>query len=219
MTSSDLASLELRVAQARREIDRRMGFALALAERGQQLEVEVADLKEQVAVMEKATIWLNTVGEQAQLGAQKQIESLVTRGLQVVFGPQMSFHLKQDVRARQPVVDFVVRTTFKDGSSLDTEVWGATGGGLSAVVGFILRVVVLLLSRDKNESLIALDEPFANVSSEYASKLVEFIQELTNKTSVQFIIVAHTHVDELSELADRRYSFIQTDGATTAKEY
>lgn len=215
----DLTTLALRVTKARRELDQRLGFALALAERGQQLEHDLTDLKHQIMVMEKATIWLNSIGESAQLGAQQQIESLVTRGLQTVFGENMSFHLKQDVRARQPVVDFIVRTTFKDGSHLDTDVWGSTGGGLSAVVGFVLRVVVLLLSQDKKETLVVFDEPFANVSAEYAERLVFFLKELTSKTSLQFFIVAHTHVDELSEIADKRYRFTQVDGITAAKEF
>src|SRR6476620_630067 len=95
LTDEYLSVLAARVAQARSRLDQRQGFALALAERGEELKADIEELKDQVLVLEKASILLSSIGEQRQLSAQRQIEVLVTRGLQVIFGDHMSFHLIQ----------------------------------------------------------------------------------------------------------------------------
>jgi ABC-type glutathione transport system ATPase component len=218
LVAEDLSALAVQVAQVRSRLDQRKGFALALAERGIELKADIRDLQDQIIVLEKASLLLSSIGEQRQLSAQHQIETLVTRGLQVIFGESMSFHLAQSKRGGLPTVEFIVRTTFPDGSHLDTEVWGATGGGLSAVVGFVLQTVMLLLSPDK-APILNMDEPFAGLSDGYADKLVEFLKELVDKTPLQYVFVAHTHVDELVEIADRRYRFSQVDGETRFKEF
>lgn len=219
LTIEDLHVLEARAAKARSQLDQRRGFASALSQRETALRSEIEQLQEKILVLEKASLLLSSIGEQRQLSAQQQIETLVTRGLQVIFGDHMSFHLVQSKRGGLPTVEFVVRTSFPDGAVLETEVWGATGGGLSAVVGFILQVVVLLLRRDKEEPLLAMDEPFSGLSVGYTEKLVEFLKELVDKTPIQFILNAHTHVDELIEIADKRYRISQPQGESRFREF
>lgn len=211
-----MQDLDLRIAKARRTLDRQRGEAFALATSGQATLAEIAELKEVVSLHEKAAHVLTAIGEQRQQQAQEQIERLVTQGLQTIFSDDLSFHLKAGVRAKTPVIDFVVRSTLEDGTVVDTDVMEARGGGLAATVGFLLRLVILLLSRYRQETILFLDETFAHVSAEFLPRLIEFLKDLVEKTSVQVFLV--THEELFLAVADIAYRLTQVDGATKARK-
>ncbi len=134
----------------------------------------------------------------------------VARGV-AAFHDDLTFHLVPVVRGNRPEVDFVVRSHL-DGQTVDTPVMDARGGGLAAIIGFLLRLVVLLLSHGK-DSVLFLDETFAHLSADFEQRLAEFLRDLVDQTGVQVIMV--THSDAFSDLADRRYRFTLTSGVTT----
>jgi len=114
------------------------------------------------------------------------------------------------------VVEFVVRTTLGN-DVIETPVMDARGGGLAAVIGFLLRLVVGLMGRDPHDaSLMVLDETFAHVSAEYLEPTGQFLREVVDRTGVQIILV--THQPEFAEYADRVYNFSTTDGKTIVKD-
>lgn len=199
----------------RRHLDQRAGEARSVAVAGQNLTREIADLQTQIALHDKAAGLLTKIGEDRQLAAQQQIEALVTQGLRTIFGEELTFHLVQQVRGKRPEIDFLVRSRLDDGTIVDTDVMDARGGGLAATVGFLLRLVVLLLSRNRQETVLFLDETFAHVSAEYEPRLADFLRELVDKTGVQVIMV--THSDAFSENADTRYRFELHDGVTRVR--
>ena len=75
---------------------------------------------------------------------------------------------------------------------------------MAAIVGFILRVVVMLLRKDVARILF-LDETFAHVSAEYLPALGEFLREVVDKSGIQIVMV--THQDEFVEYADKVIRF------------
>jgi putative AbiEii toxin of type IV toxin-antitoxin system len=203
-----------RMAQARRLVDRQRGEAIALAEQGKMVLQEIADLNQVIDLHEKAAHVLTAIGEQRQDSAQRQIELLVTQGLQTIFDDGLSFHLVPGVRAKTPVVDFVVRSTMADGTLVETDVMAARGGGLAATVGFLLRLVVLLLSRARQDTVLFLDETFAHVSADYLPRLIEFLKDLVARTGVQIVLV--THDESFQDAADVVYKLQLVDGVTRA---
>jgi DNA repair exonuclease SbcCD ATPase subunit len=211
-TGLEAASARLRAVA--RTLDQRTGAARALAEAGRRLTTDITELREQVETHEHAAHLLASIGEQRQGAAQAQIENLVTQGLHTIFGTDLSFHLVPTTRAKTPVVDFIVRSALPDGTTLDTDVLDARGGGLAATVGFLLRLVVLLLRRTAG-SVLFLDETFAHVSAEYEPRLAEFLAELVDKTGVQIVLV--THSDAYTEAADTRYRFDLHQGLTRVR--
>lgn len=177
---------------------------------------EIEQLKGEIDDLERVTMLLNSIGEERQMKAQGVIEGLVTRGLQTIFDDKYSFHIIQTVKGKTANVEFVVRTTL-EGSTTETSVMEARGGGLAAVVGFLLRVVVMLLRSDKNEKVLFLDETFAHVSAEYLPALGEFLREIVDKSDMQIIMV--THQDEFVDYADVTYRFgLDANEHTTVKE-
>lgn len=211
---------DARVRAARSKVDREVGEAQAIASAGQAAQQRVRHLEAQAELHEQVNALLTTVGEERQQVAQSQVEQLVTRGLQAIFGEQYSFRLVQAVRGNQAVVDFIIRTTIDHGagghSAWDTPVMDARGGGMAAAVGFMLRLVVLLLTPGARRVLV-LDESFAHVSAEYEGALAEFMREVCDKAGVQIILV--THSDAYSDVADKRYRLdLGADGVTRYRE-
>jgi len=166
---------------------------------------------------ERAAAVLGSIGEQRQQAAQAQVEALVTRGLQSVFGEELSFHIEQSMNGARPEVSFLVRSTLPDGKIIETDVMSSRGGGLASVVGFLLRVVIMLLSKKSQQSVIFLDETFGMLSQEYEGRMAEFLRKLADEAGIQFVMV--THSDAYSDLADKRYRFeLNRQGMTTVKE-
>lgn len=211
---AELVELSARTRLWRRSLEREAGEARAAALRGKELMADIADSKSRVEHLIKAGSVLTRIGEDKQHAAQEQIEMLVTRGLQVIFDSDTSFHVVQSVKASRPQVDFLIRSTM-DGKVVETSVMDSRGGGVASVVGFLLRLVVLLLGR-KQGALLVLDETFGMVSEDYEPRVAEFLRELVDKTGVQVLMV--THSTAFDDVADKRYRFTQTNGATAVKE-
>lgn len=85
-----------------------------------------------------------------------------------------------------------------------------------AVVGFVLRLVVLLLTPGARRFL-ALDESFAHVSASYEPRVAEFLREVADKAGVQIMLV--THSNAYGDLADAKYRLVLgADGKTEVFE-
>lgn len=209
---STLAELENIARIKRREHDALSGEARSVLTRAKSVKEEIAQLQEEIVLLDRSGIVLNSIGEERQLKAQDTIEQLVTRGLQQIFDDSLSFHIVQTVKAKAASVEFVVRTTLSGGGIVDTPVMDARGGGLAATVGFLLRVVILLLKRQVEGNILILDETFAHVSDEYLDGVGEFLRELVDKTGIQVVLV--THQPSFTEYADAVYRFNTEDGKT-----
>lgn len=211
---TDLQLLESRVRQARNVYERRVGAAQQLGEAGLRVQSEVTRLQGLQETHTKVSGLLTSLGETAQKQAQERLEELVTRGLQVIFGTELSFHVIQSVKANQAVTEFMIRSEYA-GMTVDTPVMDARGGGMSAVTGFMIRLVVLLLTPRARRALF-LDETFRFVSSEYEGRLAEFLAEVAERAGVQLVLV--THSDAFNDAADVHYHIeLGTDGMAVVR--
>lgn len=210
MTLTELAS---RLEYEKKRLDGLEVEARMTLTRAQEVKAEMKRLQEVIVSLDKAGLLLNSLGEERQLKAQDTIEQLVTRGLQQIFDDSLSFHIVQSVKAKAANVDFFVRTTLADGGIVDTPVLDARGGGLAATIGFLLRVVILLLKNGRDQdNILILDETFAHVSDEYLDGVGEFLRELIDKTGIQVVMVTHQPV--FGEYADAVYRFTAVNGRT-----
>lgn len=212
-----LEDLGAEIHARRQELDANALEARLISERESSLAAEITRLQEEIATLEKSGIVLNSLGESRQIKAQNVIEGLVTRGLQQIFDDSLSFHIIQTTKAKSASVEFLVRTTLANGGVVDTPVMDARGGGLAATIGFLLRVVILLLRNGKDrDNILILDETFAHVSAEYLDNLGEFLREIREKTGIQIVLV--THQPEFMEYADKVYRFTTTNGRTVVED-
>jgi DNA repair exonuclease SbcCD ATPase subunit len=141
---------------------------------------------------------------------QNKIQTLVTHGLQTIFGEDISFRILTSSHGKLAASDLVVVSTV-GGEEVETPVLEARGGGMANVVGFLLRLVILMLTAGARRTIV-LDETFAQLSAEYEPLLADFLRELVDKTDIQIIMV--THSTAFDDAADVSYRFSLHSGET-----
>ena len=208
----DLNELTASVTSAERLIEREIGEAKALAKRAKQDFTEAEEAEARAVALEKVVVLLNSFADARQEALQSKIEALVTHGLQTVFDDSLSFHVVSETKSRRVETRFVVRSKV-GADEVETSILDARGGGVAAVAGFLLRLIVVLL-RPEVRPFLLLDESFSMVSEEYEPNLVEFVKELTEKTPVQIVLMTHKAVDEWSAVADAVLRFSLKNGKT-----
>lgn len=199
------------VRQARQQVDRDTGRALQVAQAGRDAETEMARLEQQVTAHARVAALFTTVGEQAQETARGQFEALATHGLQVIFGEGLSFHLRAGETGGQATLEPVIRSEH-GGQVIETPAMGARGGGMVAVTGFIMQLVMVLLTPGVRKVLL-LDEPFAHVPVANREAVARFLRDIADRAKVQIVMVTHDQV--YAEYADREVRFASgPDGHT-----
>ncbi len=170
----------------------------------------VTTLEEEQQDLQTIANVLSTISEKLQDTVQELVEGIVSRGLQTIFQEDMSIKLTNKMVGRRPETDITLVS-----GDLETPIMNSRGGGVAAVAGFLLRVVLLLLSQDTRRVLF-LDESFAQVSIEYEERLAHFISELCEKADLQVILV--THSTAYFDAADSAFNVTQKDGRTRVTE-
>jgi DNA repair exonuclease SbcCD ATPase subunit len=204
--TQELSDLRSRVSQSLSALHTEVGQARSLAERGQRLQAEVTAFAEARETAERVSGVLGKLAAERDAAARAQVESLVTAGLTAIFGEggeQLSFHLVESTLRNAANIDFTVRTTKPDGEVIETDVMSARGGGVAAVIGVLLRVVLILLTRQTGQpvsSTIVLDETLAMLSSDRLEAASAFLRTLVDSAGLQVIMV--THQEPLAETAD-----------------
>lgn len=142
--------------------------------------------------------------EHAQLIGR--IEDLVSKGIEATFGPIYRFKVAMSPERGQASVRFSLLAA--DGT--EHPVMEAQGGGLASIIGFLLRVVVLVLRPGQGPRLLLLDETFGMVSAEYHQRLALFLRTLVDDLGLQIILI--THAPEQGLYADKVYRVTNPTG-------
>jgi hypothetical protein len=179
------------VRRRRPLLDCQAGQAEQLAAQISATESELAGYRALAELNARAGALLTTIGEETQEVARGKVQELATRALQVIFGPEHEFLLKPGERGGQATLELLVRTQYPGGAVIETGVLEARGGGMAAVVGYVLRLVVLLLTPDL-DNVLFLDESFGHVSARYEGRVAEFMAEVARKAGVQQLLITHS---------------------------
>lgn len=216
MAEVTLTDVQGRAALLRRELDKRAGKREAVLARLDEARAEVAELTYRTVALDEAAEAMATYGEERAEELQRRLEVLVTHGLKTIFTDvDLRFGVKTTRRGKQATTEMTVSSTMPDGTEVETDVLSARGGGVAAVIGFLLRLSVTLLRQDARPTLV-LDETFAQLSAEYEPAMADFLRELVDRTNCQVILVTHSHA--FDDVADRAYRFSLTDGETHVTE-
>ena len=158
--------------------------------------------------------YLAAFADERQALVYRQIENTVTEGLRAVFLEDMRLEVSTKMVGSRPEVVFNI-VSVNEEEELRTGIMDARGGGVAAIVGFLIQAVLVLLTPNLRP-IIFLDEAFKNVSAQFQAPLGEFIQELCARTGLQVVLV--THQPEITDYADSHYEFSQTKGKTKIKK-
>lgn len=199
-----------RLALATAEHQKVLGRKEAIQSRIASLQERRVQADAKADTYRKAAIFLSQYGDEREAAVHNLIESLVSQGLRHVFQEDLKFVVSQKVSGARTVVEFQIVSEI-DGIEVSTPVMSARGGGVAAVSGFLLQVVVMLLTDAPR--VLFLDETFAQVSADYEGRLADFMSQMADDLGLQIVMV--THSDAYDGFADASYRASITDGATT----
>jgi DNA repair exonuclease SbcCD ATPase subunit len=211
LVATDLAALATAVRSTRRDLDRQAGRAQQVAKAGQQAEADIKRHLERAELCACTAALLTRIGEEAQESAREMFDDLATRALRDIFGDEFSFRLVPGETGGQVTLEPVIRSEY-DGEVIETPVLEARGGGMAVVVGFVLQLVMVLLTPAARKILF-LDEPFVFVSESFIDRLAEWIARVSRSRGVQIVMITHDRT--FAQYADVKVRLVLGPGGVT----
>lgn len=161
------------------------------------LKAEIEGLKTRRDKYIKAGWIIAEVSRLAQTKIKKDVEDITTKAIRGVFGREFDLVLKMEYKRSK----FECQVLIEE----DGELWVPKddyGIGLSDMVGFVLRIVLIHLEQPRKIDTLILDEPFRFMGS--LSPLAGMLmKEISEKLGLQIIIL--THDEALASIADVKY--------------
>ena len=171
----------------------------------------VSRLKKQLVRYEQAREIIRTVGILTQQQLTFHISDVVSLALDTVFDDPYEFTVEFVRRRGKSECDlFFVRNGQK------IHPLSASGGGAVDIASFALRVASWSMQLDRTDSVLLLDEPFKNLSSDYLSYASELLKKVSEKLHLQVIMVSHSA--ELVDYADKVFQCSIRNGVSKVVE-
>jgi DNA repair exonuclease SbcCD ATPase subunit len=119
----------------------------------------------------------------------QEIEGLVSDALKEVFPDQnLGFKVEQIIeRGRTSLNFYVMDNSFEPPAQ--REIMDCLGGGVVAVVSFLLRVIAL--KKLNLYPFLALDETFGQVSTDYIPNVSKLLRQLSERLGIDIFLVTH----------------------------
>ena len=149
----------------------------------------------------KCNAVLDKLVQEVSANGVGKVESVVTQGLQLVFGPQVSCFLERRDMAKGTTYSIKLRMQTPEGEVIGDPM-DSFGGGPVNLISFLMRV--LMVHRFKLAKLMILDESFNNVSRGHLDAVSMLLKTLTEEHN--YSILAITHQPELTAKADNVYA-------------
>ncbi|MDQ0416929.1 DNA repair exonuclease SbcCD ATPase subunit [Croceifilum oryzae] len=201
-TDFSLEALEKIVGKYETEWSERKGKQDLLLEQLHEVEKDWQLYQEEKELLDQVRILFQKASDYARQQAKAQLELLVTRALQMVFGPAFSFVIELSEAGKNPSAEFFVVTDW-DGMQVKNKPQDSRGGGIVDIISLALRIALITTIQPRVEGPLILDEPGKHVSKDYVVPMVQFLQLISQTYGRQIILV--THNSDLTESADQVY--------------
>lgn len=152
--------------------------------------------EESLAILEQVNLFLASAVKDKINSTKHQLESLVNHGLQYIFNEDIRIEIASDFKNNKTIFSLrVLKGNLNTGRTEDF------GGGVLAVIAFLLKVSATLIT--KTERLLVFDESLTFVSAEYQEALSQFIHQICQQLDFTIILIAHQPL--LAKHADTIY--------------
>lgn len=164
----------------------------------------VSELEIEVLLLGKVDQVITQLSGKVMGESTKIVDRLVTSGLRVVFD-DMKFEFKTKVEKirNRTGVKFEL---YDDGRTY--KLTDSFGGGVLAVVGVLLRVVTIILLKQRR--VLLLDETLAHVSEKYQANTSNLLKKLCGELGFTILLVSHQ--EEFATKADTHYRLVGAKG-------
>jgi len=179
------------------EVEKRFNSLLEkrklLKERLKELEETRDDLHDRLLCLEESKILVQNLVKSIQEKISEYVSHVVSLALDIVFPKTYQFKVKFLQRKNKIECEFILIRENEEISPLDS------GGGVVDIVSFALRTIFWSLS--KYRSVLILDEPFRNVSTDLQFNCGEMLKTLSNELGLQILLISHS--PDIISQADR----------------
>lgn len=208
-----MTSLAARASAIRESLERTANDyqrKLAVVERlNQQFEAAAADesrFRGMVENEEKAQAVLLALEAAWRKDFERNVEKVITEGLQLVFGTTDYFTVITKVERGASAIEFELETP----EGAVQNILDAEGGSVAQIVSFLLRILLILSYRPQLRKVIVLDEPFVGMDDEKLPNVAALLRKMVDEAGIQIIMV--THYEPFIDVADVAYEVIKTKG-------
>jgi len=171
------------------------------------LDKVVEELKFDTSILEEVARLFQKFSEREHRNIQDKFEMLISYALSIIFEGQFkSFKFINSIERNQFTIKPVLTFMYED-KEVTTDIMSSHGGGVSNIVGFLLKLLVLVFQSKKYRPVLFLDESFANLSAEYVPLIAKVINKLVTELGKDLQIILVTHQKEFIDYADRVYRF------------
>lgn len=198
----NIQDLEREIISLRDFFSRENGKREKLIEQLNQYNAEMDEILSDVQLLEKVVVLFQKTSEFAREQARVQIESLVTKCLQFIFGNDIEFSIEIEELRNKANAEFYV-VSESDNIMIKTKPELSRGGGVVDIVSLALRIAFLQIYRPSIQGPLILDEPAKHVSEDYIYNVGDFLKQTSEMFNRQIIMV--THNQHLSALSDYSY--------------
>lgn len=143
------------------------------------------------AELKQAALVISALTNLVYEGATVSLAQVLNYGIQAAYPRDISAVVTKDVSGGRPTLSVGVQ----DGGKEPINPSSAHGGGLSQLLGFLSRVI--LVTATNKRRFLLLDEPFSAVSKDLLTDLSSLIQAVVKDLGFQVIMMTHQ-----SQLAD-----------------
>lgn len=175
------------------------------------LEACLNRMVQNIDMLEKVRVLLQKVSEFTREQSKRQIESLVSNCLQVIFDMNLEFKIEINEMRGRPEAEFYVISNI-NGEIIRTRPQDSRGGGVVDVISLAVRIAMLECNTMDIKGPIILDEPAKHVSDEYIIQVAEFLRQVSMMFGRQVIII--THNKHLNETADKLFQVDMSGGVS-----
>ena len=192
---------------AKNILDRKAYKVEDLKERKDSVSVKSERLQEEIKVLESVSrILTEVVGERTNTLKDK-IVSMVNEALNSIFNDNIRINITSSIKRNKTEyhIDIIHNGT--------TGTQESFGGGVLAVIAFILRVVLIIITN--KDRVLFLDESLTFVSEQYQPALSRFIKKICD--NLNFTIILISHQPKLSVHADNVYEAYSHNNSTNFK--
>ncbi|HBI26990.1 MAG TPA: ATPase, partial [Peptococcaceae bacterium] len=130
----DLNALKKNLEQLKAIYHGQQGEQAKLQEQEASLKESVKEIHEQGECLEQVRLLLMEAAKHAREQGRRQVELLVTQGLQFVFGDDLEFKVVVEEKRDRPEAEFYVCSTYEGDYQVVTTPQDARGGGVVDVI-------------------------------------------------------------------------------------
>lgn len=148
----------------------------------------------------KASTLLQLVSEKTRERSIEKMEAIVTQAIQEVYGDKaLRFKIAFENKRSAVSVEFKL---WDENLKQYLNILRCEAGGIRNIIATILRLVVIDLYSPKIEGPVVLDEIGVHISQEYRARFGKFLQQYSQLTGRQIILVSH--LETVNEHADKK---------------